>query len=199
MWSLWVVPLLVALPLTGVVVALVWYFASPKGRRPRIGVALAVPLGCVSVPVIGVALLAAFGSLTKSSDTDLFEEMFGYRPTITEDRMLFDDFGGGENREIWLRVETNDRERARLLAIPGLAASDLTLDQFIALGNRHGFMWWVSSNLHDPEYCRTARILDAPGYRGWAEFRIARCTDAGDGPFAAARADIMYVVASGRR
>jgi len=41
-------------------------------------------------------------------------------------------------------------------------------------------------------------VLDAHGFNGWTEFRVAECTDAGTKFPAPANAGIFYVVASGR-
>ena len=122
--------------------------------------------------------------------------MFGYRPTIDEKRMIFDSFGEGADREIFMRAEPTDAERRRLLAIPGLVPSEYTLDAVVAQGNRHGFTWWLSTEPHSSQYCQAARVREAPGFRGWTTFRIAECTDAGSDAFAEGRTRNVYVVAS---
>jgi hypothetical protein len=138
------------------------------------------------------------GNLLQSSDTELYEEIFGYRPTITEDRMLFDDFGSGRNREIFMRAEPNAAERAKMFAIPGAVESDFGLDDFASRGQSYGFMWWLSGGDMTQGYCKSARILDAHGFRGWTEFRIAECLDAGSEFPASATKGNVYVIASGR-
>ena len=143
-------------------------------------------------------MLAVIGNLIQSSDTELYVEIFGYRPTITEDRMLFDDFGSGSDREIFMRAEPTNAERKRLLSIPNAVQSGFTLDQFIAQGASHGFSWWISSSDPYGDFCKSARILDAHGFRGWVEFRIAECLDAGTEFPASANKGKVYVIASGR-
>jgi hypothetical protein len=198
MWGLWFVPLVVLLILVATASGLLWFFVSPKNRRPKITTVVAIPIGCAAILIIGLPLLAAFGSLFVKSDAQLYEEIFGYRPTLTEDRMLFDDFGGGSDREIFMRAEPTDAERKKLLTIAGSVESSFTLDQFIARGAQHGFMWWMSANSREDGYCKSARILDAPGFRGWIEFRIAECLDAGTEFPASANAGKVYVIASHR-
>lgn len=198
MWGLWFFPLVALLFLGGAAAGLIWFLASRKGHRPNIAALVALPFGCAAIPVAGLALLATIGNLTQSSDTALFEEIFGYRPTMTEDRMLFDDFGSGRDRDIYMRAEPTDAERKRLLAIPGAKPSDFTLDQFIARGEAQGFSWWMSGNDYMPGYCKSARILDAHGFRGWGEFRIAECLDAGSDFSASANKGKIFVIASGR-
>jgi hypothetical protein len=197
-WGLLLFGLLAMSLVVGSAAALAWFFGSRKGRRPKVATLIAIPLGCVAIPIAGLLVLALVGTLTQSSDAELYEELFGYRPTIREDRLLFDDFGSGGERRIFMRAEPTDAERLRLLALPGARVSDFTLDQFIARGESHGFSWWLSSSDMFGGYCKSARILDAHGFRGWAEFRIAECLDAGTEFPASANKGRVYVIASGR-
>ena len=196
-WGLWAFPLLVILFLGGCAAGLAWFLASRKGQRP-IAAAIAIPFGCVSIPVVGFVILAVVSNLLQSSDTELYEEAFGYRPTITEDRMLFDDFGSGGSREIFMRADPTEAERNRLLSIPNAVESEFELDQFIARGAAHGFTWWLSSSDMYGGFCKSARILDAHGFRGWREFRVAECLDAGTEFPASANKGNVFVIASGR-
>ena len=198
MWGLWFFPLVVLLFIVGVAVGLVWYFTGRKDGPARIVVAAAFPFGCAAMPIIGLTLLAAASSALQTSDVQLYEEVFGYRPTITEDRMLFDDFGSGRDREIFMHAEPNDAEHKKLMAIPGLVESEYTLDLFIARGAQHGFGWWMEADSVDFGYCKSARILDAPGFHGWREFRVAECLDAGNEFPASTNVHNVYVVAYGR-
>lgn len=198
MSGLWAFPLLVMLFGGGAVAGLVWFLCSPKDRRPSVAAVMAVPFGCVAIPFVGLAMLLIIGNLMQRSDTELYEEAFGYRPTITEDRMLFDDFGSGRNREIFMRAEPTDAERNRLFAIPNAVTSDFTLDDFIARGVSHGFFWWLSNDSTSGDFCKSARIIDAHGFRGWVEFRVAECLDAGPEFPASANKGKVYVIASGR-
>ena len=198
MWGLWVVPLLVLLIAGGAAAALIWFLASRRGRRPSLPALAAIPLGCVALPILGLGLIGIVGNLLQSSDAELYEEVFGHRPTIGEDRMLFDDFGSGANRAIYMRAEPTEAERARLFSIPGAVESSFTLDQFVARGEAQGFTWWLSRDERFSGFCKTARIVDAHGFRGWAEFRIAECLDAGSAFPASANARRVYVIAAGR-
>lgn len=197
-WGLWAFPLLVMLFVGGSAVGLAWFVGSRKSQSPNIAAILAIPVGCVAIPVVGFVMLVVIGNLIQSSDIELYEEIFGYRPTVTDDRMLFDDFGSGRDREIFMRAEPTDTERKRLLSIPNAAESALTLDQFIARGASHGFTWWLSSSDMNDGFCKSARILDAHHYRGWVEFRVAECLDAGSKFPASAAQGNVYVIASGR-
>jgi hypothetical protein len=143
-------------------------------------------------------MLVLIGNLTQSSDTALYEEVFGYRPAISEDRMLFDDTAAGQEREIFMRAEPTDAERKKLLLIPGAVKSDLTLDQFVARGESRGFTWWLSGTDMYAGFCKSARVQDAHGFRGWREFRFAECLDAGSEFPASANEGKIYVIASGR-
>ena len=198
MWALWFVPLIVLMFLAGVIFAVVWYFARGKDRRPKIVAVLGIPLGCAALPIAGVAVLATIGNLAQKSDAELYEEAHGYKPSITEDRMMFDDFGSDETREIFMRAEPDEAERRKLLSIPNLVESELSLDLFVARGAQHGFSWWISSNPLDSSYCKSARIVDAHGYRGWIEFSLATCLDAGNEFPASTNAGEVFVVASRR-
>lgn len=198
MWGLWFFPLVILLLVISAALSLVWFLASPKDRRPNIATVVAFPIGCVAILIIGFPLLAILDSLFKKSDAQLYEEVFGYQPTITEDRMLFDDFGRSGDREIFMRAEPTGAERKTLMAIPGLAVSGFTLEQFVARGAQHGLMWWMSSNPHDVGYCKSARILDTHGFRGWTGFRVAECLDAGTTFPASTNVGLIYVVASRR-
>lgn len=191
MWGLWLFPLLAILFVGGSALALTWFFGRPRDRRPSGALLIGIPFGCLALPFVGFILLAVVGNLLQSSDTELFDEIFGYRPTMTEDRMLFDDFGSGRNREIYMRAEPTEAERRKLFAIPGAVESDFDLADFESRGTTQGFMWWMSD-------CKSARILDAHGFRGWTEFRIAECIDAGNEFPASATKGKVYVIAWGR-
>ncbi|HYD36031.1 MAG TPA: hypothetical protein VEA60_00340, partial [Allosphingosinicella sp.] len=191
-------PLTVMLFVLGSAAGLAWFISGRKDRRPRLAAILAIPFGCVALPFVAFVLLAIVSNLLQSSDTELYEEVFGYRPTIAEDRMLFDDFGSGRSREIFMRAEPDAAERNRLFAIPGAVLSDFTLDDFIARGDSHGFSWWLSRDDMAGGFCKSARILHAHGFRGWVEFRVAECVDAGTEFPASANQGKVYVIASGR-
>jgi hypothetical protein len=197
-WGLWFFPLLISLGLVGSAVGLVWFLTSSKERRPGIAAVAAIPIGFVAVPVIGLALLAVVGGASQKSDTQLYEEIFGHRPTITEDRMLLNDSGRGGSRAIYMRAEPSKRERTRLLNISGANDSDFTLSRFAARGASEGFSWWVSAEPSDRNYCKSARIMDAHGFNGWREFRVAECVEAGTEFPASSNVGSVYVIASGR-
>ncbi len=179
-------------------VASIWFLHRRRDQRPSLAALIAVPAGCLAFPIFGLVMVAVVHNLTRSSDTELFEELIGYPPTISEDRLLFDDFGSGPGREIYMRAEPSDSERNRLMSIPNGVESDFTLNRFIAWGESQGLSWWLSTSERSGGYCKSARILDAHGFRGWEEFRIAECLDSGTEFPASANKGNIYVIAMGR-
>jgi hypothetical protein len=166
--------------------------------RPKITRLIAVAITCAATPFVCLILMVAISNLLQKSDTQLYEEIFGYRSKITEDRMLFNDSGSGRDREIFMRAQPTDAERKTLLAIPGLVKSQLTPDQFSARGKQH-FSWWVSAKASDYEYCKSLQIYDAHGFKGWAKLYIAECVDAGDTFPASTNLGEFHVIASHRQ
>jgi hypothetical protein len=115
-------------------------FASKRPTTPvAVTVVVAAPVGCAALPFITFAFLAAIAPLFQKSDTQLYREVFGHQPPFGEDRMLFDDFGSGADREIFMRAEPTRAERDQMLATAPLRASELTVNDFVALGSRHNF------------------------------------------------------------
>jgi hypothetical protein len=184
--------------LGGAVLALVWYVRRSKENRPNLGRAVAIPFGCAALPIVGLILLGLTGNLFQKSDEALAEELFGYSTTLTRDRMLFDDFGSGRSREIYMRAEMSDAERKKLLSIPNAVESELALEDFEARGASKGFMWWVKNDPEDRNYCASALIRDAHGFNGWQEFHWAECLDAGTNFPQSSNAGQVYVIASDR-
>ena len=198
MFAFLLIPVMFICLIVGVVIAVVWYFGSGKGNRPNHAVVLAIPFGCVTIPVVGVVLLTVTANLLQKSDDALAEEVFGRPTTLTDDRMLFDDFGRGQDREVYMRAEMTDAEREDLLSIADAVESDFPLASFVSRGARKGFTWWVSTDPGDINYCASARIRDAHGFNGWTEFRFAECLEAGtEFPQSSNKGDV-YVVASRR-
>ena len=204
MWGLWFFPLVTLSFFGGLAVAVLWYLLrAHAGKRPNVPAAVAVgvaaPLGCAALPIIALVLLGAVSSLFQKSDTQLYEEVFGHEPALGEDRMLFNDFGNGTDRHIFMRAEPTSAEREKMLATtPPLRASEFTLNEFVALGARHGFTWWISTDPQRNEHCKSARIREAHGFRGWREFRVAECLDGGTDFPADMNTRYVYVVATGR-
>ena len=195
-WTLWAFPLLLILFVLGSAGALAWFLRRRNGRRPGLPVLIAIPLGCLALPLVILTIIAAVGKVMQSGDAELYAELFGAQPTLTEDRMLFDDFGSGAERQIYLRAAPRDAERTAMLAPLQSAASEFTRDQFIARGASMSFSWWISA---DPRSaCKAARIVDAHGYRGWTEFRVAGCLDAGTEFPASVNKGRIWVIARGR-
>lgn len=203
MWGLWFFPLVKLSFGVGLAVAILWYLLRAlAGKRPRAPVAVAVavvaPFGCAALPIIALVILAAVSPLFQKSDTQLYEEVFGHEPALGEDRMLFNDFGNGMDRHIFMRAEPTSAEREKMLATPPLRASEYTLNEFAALGVRHGFTWWISTDPQRNELCKSARIREAHGFRGWRGFRVAECLDSGTDFPADTNTRYVYVVAWGR-
>lgn len=182
----------------GAVAGAVWVLGSRKEQRPNIAAVIAIPFGLAAAPIVGIVMFAVIGNRLERSDTALYEEVFGYRPTITEDRMLSHDFGQHRSREIFMRVEPTDAERNRIVSIPNAVESALTPDAFIARGLSHGLGWWLSGNERNGKFCKSVRIVDAHGFRDWSEFHVAECLDAGTEFSASANKGMVYIIASGR-
>lgn len=199
MSGLFLFPLLLLCLLGSVVVAIIWYFRGGRENRPKLAKLFAIPAGCVAIPLLSLLLLAMVGNLLQKSDEALAEEVFGHPTTLTDDRMLFDDFGSGRSREIYMRVEMTEAERKRLLSIPNAVESDFTLADFEARGAGKGFSWWVRTDPEDWNYCASARIRDAPGHNGWEEFRFAECLEAGTKFPQSSNKGKIHVIASYRR
>ena len=203
MWGLWFFPLVTLSFFGGLAVAVLWYLLrAHAGKRPNVPAAVAVgvaaPLGCAALPIIALVLLGAVSSLFQKSDTQLYEEVFGHEPALGEDRMLFNDSGKGAHRHIFMRAEPTPEEREKMLAIPTLRASEYTLHEFAALGAQQGFMWWIATEPRSDDRCKSARIREAHGFRGWREFRVAECLEGGTDFPADLNTRYVYIVASGR-
>lgn len=192
MWTLWLTPM-VAILLAGAIVLSVLVWGRPRAERRRSAIAAC---GCIAIPTAAIALLALLTCLWRESDAQLYEEIFGYRPQITEDRMLFDDFGSGSERQIYMRAEPSTAERKRLMAIPRSAVASFTLDDFISDGVRRGFIWWISQDRQDRNFCDAFRLFDASGSNGWSRLWIVECVRGGAEFPASANAGLIYVIAS---
>lgn len=195
MWALGLLFLMAMLFIGGLVIGSVWFLVSPKHKRSPLTAFLLVPVGCATVPVIGLLAWATLSSALQKSDHQLYEEIFGSGVTATEQSMLFDDFGRGRSREIYMRIYPDYAQREFLLNLPGSTVSETALGTFINRGDRHGFMWWPSSDPASHNYCGSARILEADGFRGWKELRIAECLDAGEAFPASTNRGVIYVIA----
>lgn len=181
MWALGLL-FLAVLFAAGLVVGLLWFFLSPKQSRPRLAMVAAIPFGCVLMPVVCLVLLVALAALDErfqKSDFELYQEIFGSGTTVRDQSMLFDEFGHGRSREIYMRIYPDGHEREKLFSVPGLKPSETSLADFIARGSEHGFTWWPSSDPDSREYCQPGRVLEADGFRGWREFRLTECIDQG--------------------
>ncbi|MDQ3280257.1 MAG: hypothetical protein M3Q69_02465 [Acidobacteriota bacterium] len=200
MWGLWLFPLVKLSFFAGFALAVLWYLRrSLAGKRPKVPLAIAVgvvtPFGCAALPVLTLMFLAAIAPLFQKSDTQLYEEVFGHAPPFGEDRMLFNDFGSGTDRHIFMRAEPTPAQRDQMLASAPLRASQFTLDEFAALGTQQGFMWWLSTDPLRGEHCKSVRIREGHGFRGWREFRVAECLDSHTDMYMR----YVYVMAAGRR
>lgn len=197
MWTLGLVSFVGLSGLIGAALALVVGFRFRRQGRSSLPLII-FPFGCAAVPVILLAVFAAVGAAMSTSDADLYREMWGVSPTVSDDRLLFDDFGRGASREMYLRAEVSGAEREAMLRDVHLEPSRWSLDQFIGRGDARGLSWWLSASPYDTSHCRRARISDADGFRGWTEFRLAECLD-GDGAYSTPgeRRD-LFVIAYGR-
>lgn len=203
MWALAFLALTALLFLLGAAVGVVWFLARRKRGVAQVMAAVAMPFGFAAIPLIGLVAVTLVASAFQKNDLQLYQELFGRGTTVPMQSMLFDEFGRGRSREIYMRISPDDPERAFLESLPGLRASQMTLDQFVARGDRHGFMWWISSDPNALDRCPSARILEADGFNGWREFRIADCEPGQVNPEGPDRGPIyvngpVYVIAVGR-
>lgn len=180
----------------GALIGLVWFFASPRQARPKMKTLAVVLFGCASIPFVGLTAMTLLSPVFQKSDHALYQEVFGEGTTVPEQSMLFDDFGQGRSREIYMRIYPDGAELEYLFSLPSLRASETNLSEFIKRGEQRGFTWWMTS---DPDrlggYCPSARMLEADGFRGWKELRIADCSDAGSEFPTATNHGPIYVVA----
>lgn len=159
---------------------LIWFLASPRQSRPKMIKVAAIPFGCALIPIVALPAMALLASVFQKSDLALYQEVFGSGTTVPEQSMLFDDFGQGRSREIYMRIYPDGAELEYLFSLPGLRASETTLSEFMNRGEQRGFTWWMTSDPDRPgEYCPSARMLEADGFRGWKELRIADCSSDG--------------------
>ncbi|EJL30058.1 hypothetical protein [Novosphingobium sp. AP12] len=187
MWVIWFGPVVVVFFLAGMTVAAV-LLRLGKLRSPRSALAAAsLPFGCAALPVLALAVLSLAASALAPDDRVLYAELMGPGPVPDRDRMLFEDFGQGRDREVLLRLDATPAERGRLMALPGLAPATMTPAAFAKRGARRGLgSWWMSpspaattpatarSSFTD---CLSPAIYAADGYNGWHELRIAFCAD----------------------
>lgn len=202
MWGMWFFPLIRLCFYVGVALAVLWYLLRViAGKPPRFSVVAAVvvstPVGCAALPILTLAFLGAVSPLLMKSDTQLYREIFGQKPPLPENRMLFDNFGRGADREVFMRAQPTGAERAKMFAAAQLRASAMTRDQFAAIAARHSLGWWITTPHRDD--CESPRIREADGFRGWREFRVAECLDGNPNLPPDQRMTYVYVVASGRR
>jgi hypothetical protein len=169
MWGLWFFPLVLAIFIGGVVIA-VSYAVTAKPKKGRTWLILVVaPFGCASFPIIALMLLAGLNTVLQKSDARLFEEIYGFIPEMREDQMLSDDFGTWSERSIYMRLEVTPYDRKRILEVAP-HRSDVTTSQFAARGTVEGFTWWDIS-------CDKPYIYDADGYREWQTLTIYDCPE----------------------
>lgn len=197
MWALAVFALSALLFVIGVGVGLVWFFAGRNRGPGRAILAVAMPFGFAALPVVGIVAVLLAAAAFQKNDLELYQEVFATGTTVPMESMLFDEFGRGRSREIYMRIYPDDAERTFLESLPGLKASGMTLDEFVGRGEQHGFMWWISTAPNAFGRCSSPRILEADGLNGWREFRLADCDPSHESPRSGGGGPI-YVIARGR-
>lgn len=169
MWGLWLFPLVVMIFLGALIAAIAFgIIARPKRWSIRIAL-LAAPFGCAVLPIAALIFLGAAAAVFQKSDAQLFQEIYGFIPEMNESQMLSDDFGIWSDRAIYMRLEPTPHDRKRILDVAP-KRSDLSPEQFAALGNEQDFMWW------DTE-CKNPAIYDASGYREWRDLTVYDCPE----------------------
>lgn len=200
MWLVGLLVLAVAALAGGALVGLAWYWFSPVRLRPKKMTAAAVPFGCLVLVLAAPLAMTLLTPIFEDSDRELYEEIFGKTPSTVDQGMLSDEFGRGGAREIYMWISPSEADRADLLNLPGLRPSNTTLGEFERRGDQHGFIWWATT---DPSgmghYCEPVRLLEADGFRGWGELRIAECGGADPSVPPGTHGETFYVIASGRQ
>ena len=156
---------------------------------------IVAPIGCIVALVVA---LITFSSLNQKTDKELYQEVFGYAPSMGEDRMLANDQNGEYDRAIFLRAEVIANEKVRLLQIPGLVPSNLTMEYIIGVGTSRGFSWWIEKDpFVDFEGCESSKISEAPGYNNWDDFVVIECPQQPNHTFMrSGHTDFVYVIAT---
>lgn len=168
MWGLWLMPLLGLIFLTTAIVAVVFAIVRrPKEPEQWLGLA-ALPFGCTLLPVAVLMLIAGANALTQTSDRELFAEVWGFTPNMREQQMLADDFGGSNNRWIYMRMEPGAHDRQRLIDVT--RPSSVTPEQFDFFGETRQFLWWETA-------CEAPVVREADGYRGWRRLVVLDCPE----------------------
>ncbi len=179
----------------GLIISAVIAIVYRKSLRQKWLVLITVPLGCIATPIVLIALLTGYSALTKQSDQEIFQEIFGYKPNITEDRMISDDFGSFRNRQIYLRAEVTKAELQKIKGTTRFEPSSMTLAQANASADQRNFSWWNDIDEFDKfSGCNNAKIYEAKGYNQWNDLVLIDCTIF-DYPYADNRPDYIYVVA----
>lgn len=199
MWVIWFGPVVVVFFLVGMTIsAVLLRLGRLRSRRSALAAA-ALPFICAALPVLALALLSLAASAFAPDDRVLYAELLGPGPVPERDRMLFDAFGQGPRREVLLRLDATPAERARFMALPGLAPSAMTPAAFANRGTSHGLgSWWMNPvqagapGGNPFTDCLAPTIYAADGYNGWRELRLALCADDRGG------ARPVFVAAQGR-
>jgi hypothetical protein len=179
----------------GLIISALIAIAYRKSLRQKWLILITVPLGCVATPLALFALVAGYSALMHQSDQEIFQEIFGYKPSITDDHMISDDFGSYKNREIYLRAEVTKAELQKIMVKIKFERSSLTLAQANASADQRNFSWWNETDEFDKfSGCYNAKIYEAKGYNQWNELVLIDCTIF-DYPYADNRPDYIYVVA----
>jgi hypothetical protein len=161
----------------GLIASAILAIINRKSLGRKWPILIALPIGCIAAPVIALLALVGISWFLQKSDRALYEEIFGQTTTISEDRLLTDDFGWRSDREIYMRAEVLPHERKKILATPGLKPSDLTLDQVILAASEHQFGWWIEpSGFSENNRCSTAIIYEAKSFNDWGDLIVVECT-----------------------
>jgi hypothetical protein len=98
-WGLWFGPHLALAFVVVIIISLLVLFSNDLGWLKKVAAAVAIPFGCAAIPIVGLMGLIAINAIFQSTDKELYEEIFGYEPTISEDRMLSNASGWRKNRK----------------------------------------------------------------------------------------------------
>ncbi len=193
--------LLIQAFILGFIVASIIAFFSKGGFKKNWRKFMLIPFGCTGVVILITAVIALFSWLLiepQDADQNRYQEIFGYSSTITNDRMLSNHQGTGQDRLIYMRAEVSETERDEILSIMGLQSSSKTVNDIVTSGKEEGFSWWLRGTTAS-ETCINGTVKDISNYNRWSSIVILYCPqDEKHTHYKVGRTDYIYIIARGR-
>ena len=139
----------------------------------------------------------------QDNDIARFEEIFGFPAPVGESQMLSNHRGERSARMIFMRVYLTDAQKLKILSLPNIRTSSMTMENIIVSGNARGFRWWIekpSKSSH--QTCADGEIYEVTDYNNWRSITLIDC------PYINAlkkneilldQGSTLYIIADGRR